>query len=572
MSRLILLVWVVSLLGACAAGPRKPTIAPDARHFAQVEQAPLPAVPLTPDILYQMTAADIAVQRGQYQVAADLYLQLAGQTRDRRLAELATRAAVLAGDDKSATTAGELWLQLDPGSAPAHEFLAMSYIREERYDAALEQLKALLAAGESRPDKGYMIVASLLSRERNKQATLDLMQRLVSGHEDDPSAMYSYSFLAVNAGQLDLAQEKIDQVLKIEPASSRAILLRARILQLKGNGAELLAYLQEVVNRYPEDLNVRLTYARALVGKQRFEEAYRQYEILVRKAPDNADVLFTYAVLAFQFDRIDEAEEYLLKLNREGVQVVETSYYLGRIAAIRGQHDAAIAWFDVIENGQYYLEAQLGTAYVLASKGDLDGARQRLQAVTTTSPADRLRVYLTEGTLLHNAGRYAEEIEVYNAALENMPGNPDLLFSRGMAADKLDNLELFEQDMREVLKQEPDNASALNALGYVLADRTTRYQEALNYIERALALRPNDYYILDSYGWVLYRLGKFDDAISYLRRALEVSPDSEIAAHLGEVLWVTGDQQAARDVWKRALDATPQNPVLIDTIRRFDKP
>lgn len=571
MSRLVLLLLFISVLGGCATGPRPPMIAPDASHLAQAE-APLPAAPLTPEILYQMTAADIAVQRGQYQVAAQLYLQLATETRDRRLAELATRAAALAGDDGIAADAGELWLELAPGEGQAHEFLATVYMREQRYDAAYEHLAALLVAGESRPDKGYMMAASLLSRERNKQASLDLMKRLIAGHENDPSALYSYAFLAVNAGQLDLAQDTVDRLLQIQPDSSRAILLRARVLQLKGNTVELLAYLQDVLNRYPEDLNVRLTYARALVGKQRFEEAYRQYEILARKAPDNADILFTFAVLSFQFDRLDQAEEYLLKLNREGVQVVETSFYLGRIATMREQYDSAISWFDVIENGQYYLDAQLGIAYALAKKGDLDAARHRLQAVTTTSPADRLRVYLTEGNLLHEAGRYEDEIGVYDAALELMPGNPDLLFSRAMAADKLDQLDVFERDLLQVLKQEPDNASALNALGYVLADRTTRYQEALHYIARALELRPNDYYILDSYGWVLYRLGRHDEAITYLRRALEVSPDSEIAAHLGEVLWVTGDRQAARDVWKRALDASPQNPVLIDTIKRFDKP
>lgn len=546
-------------------------IAPDASHFAQPEPAPLPSVALTPDIVYQMTAADIAVQRGQYQAAADYYLRLASQTQDRRLAELATRAASLAGDDAATSVAGTLWLNADPGNIQAHEFLASVYIRQQKYDAAYQQLQALLALGESRPDKGYMMVASLLSREREKQVTLDLMKRLIADQQDDPSALYAYGFLAVNAGQLEVAGQTVDRLLEIEPASSRAILLRARVLQMKGDIAGLLDYLQDVLKRYPDDLNVRLTYARTLVGKQRFEEAYRQYDILARKAPDNADILFTFAVLSFQFDKLDDAEEYLLKLNREGIQVVETSFYLGRIATMREQYDNAIAWFDVIENGQYYLEAQLGIAYALAQKGDLDGARSRLQLITTASPADRLRVYLTEGSLLHQAGSYAEEIEIYNAALELMPANPDLLFARAMAADKADRLDLFEQDMLQVLKQEPDNASALNALGYVLADRTPRYQEALKYIARALELRPNDYYILDSYGWVLYRLGRHEEAITYLRRALEASPDSEIAAHLGEVLWISGDQQAARDVWKRALDATPMDKTLLDTIRRFDK-
>ena len=571
LTRLALLVALVSVVSACATTPQQPMIAPDVGNVAETTPtAPLPAVSLTPDLLYQLMLADIAVQRGQYQTAADFYLYLAKNTRDRRLAELATRTAVQAGNDKTGQEAGELWLEVDPDNGLAREYLATIYLDTGQVDSAYEQLKALLEQWVERPDSGYMMVASLLSRERDKNTALGLMERLIADKRDDPSALYAYGFLAVNSGQLDVGLENVDRLLEMQPDSTRAILLRAKILQLRGDTNVLLDYLQGVLKRYPHDLNVRLNYARTLIGKQRFDEAYKQYEILVREAPDNSDILFTFAVLSFQFEHLDEAEKYLLKLNQEGIQVTETSYYLARIAMAREQYDRAITWFDVIDNGQYYFEAQLGTAVALAKKGDLAGARARLDAITTNNPADKLRVYLTEGSLLHDLTLYKDEIQVYNAALEAMPGNTDLLFSRATAAEKLDQLDLFESDMQKVLEQEPDNAQALNALGYVLADRTTRYQEALKYIGRALELRPNDYFILDSYGWVQYRLGNYDEAIKYLRHALETSPDSEIAAHLGEVLWKAGDQEAARDVWKRALDSSPQDKILLDTINRFN--
>jgi tetratricopeptide (TPR) repeat protein len=159
-------------------------------------------------------------------------------------------------------------------------------------------------------------------------------------------------------------------------------------------------------------------------------------------------------------------------------------------------------------------------------------------------------------------------MEVYNAALEN-GYNSELLYSRAMLAEKMGQLQLLETDLRAILEQEPDNAQALNALGYTLADRTARYDEAYHLIRRALELSPEDFYILDSMGWVLYRLGRLDEAIDFLQRARAIRDDAEVAAHLAEVLWVKGEKDAARDVWESAVKTTPNHPLLLDIIERF---
>jgi len=181
-----------------------------------------------------------------------------------------------------------------------------------------------------------------------------------------------------------------------------------------------------------------------------------------------------------------------------------------------------------------------------------------------------MRIYLADGQILRDAGRLKEAIGVFTAGLEELPDNTDLLYARAMVEDKLGKMESMEKDLRKILSREPDNVDALNALGYSLADRTTRYDEALKLIQRALELRPDSFFILDSMGWVNYRLGHYQEAVNYLRRALDMSSDSEVAAHLTEVLWVMGDKEGARKVWDKALKGAPGNKILLDVMNRLD--
>jgi tetratricopeptide (TPR) repeat protein len=181
-----------------------------------------------------------------------------------------------------------------------------------------------------------------------------------------------------------------------------------------------------------------------------------------------------------------------------------------------------------------------------------------------------LRIYLVDGQILRDAGRPQEAIKVFTSGLEELPENADLLYARAMTAERMGNYGSMEKDLKKILARDPDNVDALNALGYSLADHTRRYKEALNYIKRALELRPDNYFVLDSMGWVHYRLGHYKEAVQYLRRALDASADSEIAAHLTEVLWVMGDKQAAREVWDKALKGAPGNKVLLDVMNRLD--
>jgi len=258
----------------------------------------------------------------------------------------------------------------------------------------------------------------------------------------------------------------------------------------------------------------------------------------------------------------------LIRLNeREG----EAQYYLGRIYENRKQYDIAIDWYQQVHVGDYQFDARLRIADMLGLSGQIDEAIEHLDAMLDGSQSNGslVRIYVAKGELLRLARRYEESMAVFNTALEIVPGNSDLLYARALVAERLGQIDQLEEDLKFILKTEPDNAHALNALGFTLADQTDRYEEAHVYLKRAIEIMPDDPAIIDSLGWVHYRLGDYDEAIRLLRMALSRFDDAEIAAHLGEVLWVVGKQEEARGIWQKALKKTPDAPVLLKVMQRF---
>jgi len=417
-----------------------------------------------------------------------------------------------------------------------------------------------------------MLIAGLLGRQQDKQAALEVMQRLVNSRPDDPNALFALSHLAVRAGVLDQAEKAIKRVVELQPERVDAQIQEARILTMRGKSAEALSLMEKAIKRHSREIALRTTYARLLVDAKQMKKAYEQFKRVNKQKPDQPDILLALGIVAIELNRVDEGEKYFLRLNHlsRGYES-ESSYYLGRIAEdFRKDPDKAIKWYSKVDHGEQYLESQIRIAFLLAKKGDVEQARGQLSAITPRGPGQVMRVYLADGQILRDAGRLDEAVEVFTAGLDELPGNSDLLYARAMAEDKLGRLAAMERDLKQIISREPDNVDALNALGYSLADRTTRYDEALEYIKRALELRPDSYFVLDSMGWIHYRLGHYKKAVTYLRRALDLSSDSEIAAHLTEVLWVMGDKEGARAVWDKALKVAPGNDLLLNVMNRLD--
>jgi tetratricopeptide (TPR) repeat protein len=581
-------LMVVVGLAACAVRPVEqgstaPAGAAPAPQQAAKTPAAAPPAPketakavssMPPGVMYKILVAEVALQRGHYDIAIKNYLELGQTYRDPRLLERAARIAVYANDNVHALQAAKLWVELEPKNIEAREVVTAFYIRTGQYDEAQHQLEALLAINDEKDTENtFMLIAGLLGRQQDKQAALEVMQRLVNARPNDPNALFALSHLAVRAGDLDRAEQAIKRVVELQPDNVDAQVQEARILTMRGKSAEALSLMAAAVKKHSRDTDLRAAYARLLVDAKEMNKAYAQFKLVNKQSPDKPDILLALGVVAVELNKVDESEKYFLRLNRLNLGYEsESAYYLGRIAEeFRKDPDKAIKWYSKVEQGDQYLESQIRIAFLRAKKGDVEGARDQLSGISPRGPSQVLRIYLADGQILRDAGRIDEAIQVLSSGLEALPDNADLLYARAMAEEKLGHIDAMEKDLKQILDREPDNVDALNALGYSLADRTTRYDEALKYIQRALELRPDSFFVLDSMGWVNYRLGHYQQAVSFLQRALDIKADPEVAAHLTEVLWVMGDKKGARAVWDKALKVEPGNKTLLDVMNRLDQ-
>lgn len=563
------------LLSACAAGPAKAPVEKTAEQAAaKVTVMASPKVkttPLSSEMLYRLMAAEIAGQRGQLSVAVQQYYRAAQISRDPEVVERAARIAVYARDNATSLKVGKLWLELQPDSIQAHTVIATAQIKQEQYDAALQTLDRLLTLTEQRGQQGYHFIFTLLGRQRDKQAALDLLDKLMQRHGQTPEALFTYGRLALLVGELDKSTTAVKKLLEQKPEWEDAQQLWVNLLVRKGQDAAAMAFLQHTVETYPEGRSIRMYYARKLVDEKRLPEAHEQFKILLEQDSANSDARYALGLLSLEMKRLDEAEEYFETLYKDEERSNESAYYLGQIAERRQHTGVATRWYSQVRRGQHYIEAQIRIAVITAEAGDISAARKRLHNIEATTATTELRLYLAEGDILRTANRYQEAFDLYSEALAKMPDNIQLLYARALTAEKIEQLEVTLQDLESIVKREPDNVQALNALGYTLADRTERYADALKYIQAAYKINSTDPAIIDSMGWIYYRMGDYQRALKYLQQAFATLKDPEIGAHLGEVLWVMGKQQQARKVWDEALQSKPEHKILLDVIKRFTK-
>ena len=529
-----------------------------------------PKIELTGDLLYKILLAEFAGQRGRLDIALDNYMDLARTTHDPKIVERATRIAVYARNDKAATEAAKMWVKLDPLNPDPHQVLAVMALRNGQLEVALDQLENILDYSHGEMDQKLWMIANLLSREKDGNLIMTVMQRLVDKRHDQPEALYAFAHVAARLGNLDKARELLKRTLELAPDNDNAVVSYVAVLQRQNRTDEAVDWLgKELKKRKSDDFNLRLLYARLLTDVKRYDAARRQFEILAVQAPNNADVLYALGLLYLQDNRLDDAQNCFKRLAKQDENNNEANYYLGRIAEERNNLKQAAIYYRAVQGGESYFDSQVRLGLILARQGYIEQARKHFREVPAQGKKQATILVQAEAEVLVDKNRYQDAMAVYNKALDKEGYNSELLYSRAMLAEKMNRLDIVERDLRTIIKKEPNHAQALNALGYTLADRTDRYQEAYDLIKRAMDISPNDYYILDSMGWVLYREGKLDKAVQYLRRALKLRQDPEIAAHLGEVLWVKGDKEAARKVWNTALQETPKDQKLLDVIKRF---
>lgn len=528
--------------------------------------------PLTADLLYDVLLGEIAGQRGELDISGKSYLDAARESNDPRIAERALKITLYGQQSEDALEAARRWVSLAPENLEAHQALAALALRNGEQQEAQDEFEYLLAHGGQGDADPYKPVLALLAREPDKERALAVMEQLSAQRPDDADACFAHARLAIHADQWASAEQQVNRCLVLRPDWTEALILRAQIQIKQDKGEQARRDLDEALQRNPGDAALRTAYARLLVDLDDYDAARAQYHELMQQQPDNGAVVYALALLSLENGQYDEAGGLFERMVELDFQPQQAWYYLGAIEEEQKHYRKALQWYDKVEEGSdHWIEVQIRMARLEAEAGDVGDARERLRSLRLGQPTQAQRLYLVEGEILAGIGQYEEAFGLYTEYLASQPDDLDILYARSLVAERLDRLDIAESDLQTILKREPDNVRALNALGYTLANRTTRYHEAFGYIEKAYKQTPNDPAVMDSMGWVLFRLGRYSDARTLLQKAYDETGDAEIAAHLGEVMWVMGDKQLARALWEDVRKKSPEDPVLEDTVRRLDR-
>ena len=530
------------------------------------------AADLNEPTLYEFLLGEIALQRGDYALAAKTYLDLARRTRDARVARRAVEVANQGRLTELSVEAARTWLDIEPQSAQALQMLATVLIAAKKVGEAEPYLGRILASENVDLERGYLLLNRLLAANPDKAANLWVVKKLAAQHPELPQSHFAVAQAAAAASDDQAALAEARRAAAMRPDWEAPAVLEAQILQ-KRSTAEAAKRLAEFVERNPKSREGRLSYAGALILDKRIAEARKQFETLLAANPGDTELVYRVGLIAFQLKDYAVAEEKMKRLVSTGDyrDPDGARFVLGQIAEEQKQWPRAIEWYEQIEEGEHALPARMRTANAMAKQGKLNDARQYLKRVSEDHPDQKVQLTVSEAQLLRDANKHDEAFRILGEALKSEPEQPELLYDFALTAEKLEKYDLLENNLRSLIQVRPDYAHAYNALGYSFAERNTRLGEARKLIEKALELAPEDYFIIDSLGWVQYREGDLKGAAQTLQRAYRGRPDAEIGAHLGEVLWIMGDRSEANRIWQESLKSAPENETLLKTIKRLRK-
>ncbi len=526
---------------------------------------------LTGDLLYDLLLGEFAGNSGDMALSVEAYNRAAMKTQDARVAARAAYIAVYGEQYQQALDLLDRWEKLDPDDVDVTRMYAITYLKLGQPLEAATYIQSILDAVDGNGHEKALAVKRLLAKESNTADGLIVLDALNKSETGNQHMLILQARYAAQLEKYDEALALLDRVLEIDATLADVHIIKARILLAQGKQEQAMALVALVLMEQPDNDHLRLQYARMLVEQRQFHQAKAQFNLLLTTDPENADILLSLGLLNIETGELDEASTHLNHLIDIGQKQDISNYYLGRIAQNREQHKIAIGYYLKVKSGDYVFDSKLRIAGLFARLGRVDEGLQQLEVLAEkqTSWPLRVRAYLAQGELLASKQRYTEGLEMYSRALQQKPDDADLLYARALMAEKVDRIDITEADLLKLLSTQPENANALNALGYTLADRTERLEEARDYIKRAADLVPDDPAILDSLGWVSYRLGNMQDALKWLGMAFERLEDAEIAAHYGEVLWKNNQKAEAEKVWKIGLEKNAEHPVLLETMHRL---
>ncbi len=576
----LLMVFLTALLAGCVSSPREASevqgteSVPPALSLSKpaVEQAPLeyPVAAFPQDSLYQLLVAEVAGYRGDFATAMEKYLEMAVETRDPGVASRATRLAVYLQDDAAALAAARIWVEVEPDSLDAQRQAASQLIRVGDLEQAIVHMAAIRALGGVANFDVFAYHSAELDQSA-RDGLLAAVDRMLQDYPADSQLLFSQAVLLEQNGRFAEALEITDRLLLSE-SNVNIVILKVNILKNSDRVPQALRFLAARLDSQEDNRRTRLIYARLLFESDRLEDARQQYELVLKQTPKDGDILLALALIALEQDHFRVAQEYLMQMLRWDQRVGEAHFYLGNVAEQENDWVTALREYKLAGGGYEYLPAQARIASILIDQQRTSEALKHLATQRRDHPEHFQPLIMIEVQLLGEYGLGDELFALLDHIIAQDPDNIELLYYRAMAGERFDRLDILERDLLRVLVLDPENADAMNALGYSLADQTDRYAEALALIQRALQIKPQEAAFIDSLGWVQYRLQNYEEAVILLRRALALFENDEVAAHLGEVLWMLGEQAEALEIWNKALELVPDSGPLNQVIERFTQP
>ncbi|HIG44355.1 MAG: tetratricopeptide repeat protein [bacterium] len=579
---LILLAFVLFTGGCASMAPQDPPeVVAVQPEVVETEQPAIPAArpkpheypvePFKNDALYQLLVAEVAGYRGEYEIALEKYMQMAEETQDAGVAARATRLANYLKRDDLSLKASQIWAEAEPDNIDAHRHSADQLMRAGELEDAIYHMEAVKNLGGLANFDVFAYRAANLD-EASQKSLLDAISGLLERHPGDHQLMFSKAVLLEQTGKLEESLALANELLAAKQ-NVNVTILKVNILRNLHRSDEALVFLEDVIkNDTGENRRLRLIYARFLFEGEHLVESQKQYEYLLEQSPNDGDVLFALSLLAIQLKDDDTATSYLQQMIRWNLRVGEAHFYLGNISERIDDVPRAIREYKQVGRGYEFLPALSRIANLMIEQDQLSEMKNYMSNLRSENPGRADRLVMIEAQALSDQGMSTEVFELLDEMLGAASDNQDLLYFRAMMGQKFGRMDIMESDLLRVIELDPENSDALNALGYSLTDQTDRHEEALDLIKRALVIRPDEAAFIDSMGWVQYRLENFEEAVKYLRRALELFTNDEVAAHLGEVLWVIGEQTEASEVWQKALELKPDSDILKKVIERFTSP
>ena len=569
------------LLAACAHAPQhgqedntaakqalETAAEPPALTEAEKEKA-YPKVELTEKMLYTFLLADIAAQRGQTELAAQAYLELANKTRDLRAARRAAQLAYESRQMEQTLEAFKLWSELEPEAGMPRQMLGTVLVSGGKLEEARPYLVELLASDAKNTGRNFMQIFPLFARHGDKLAVYNMLRELAQPYPYVAEMHWVMAQAAADAARHEEAISEVRKARELRPEWELPVLLEAQLRQKKAP-VEALAGVKKFLNDYPGANEVRLFYARLLLEQKQYPESRNQFQQLLDKNPNNAELAFAVALLSIQMGELDRAEKELLQTLSVGRKDNATvHYYLGQLHEAKKNEAQALQEYRQVKEGEYVVQSRLRMAFLLVKAGKLSEALDVLHQTKAKNNQQRAQLILVEAQILRDAKQYDKAFKLLSKGLETQPHHPDLLYEAAMTADKQGKHKIFEEILRKLIKAVPDHAHAYNALGYALLERRERLAEAMQLVEKAYQLEPDSAAIMDSVGWGYYLTGNQAKSLEFLRRAYAAFPDPEVAAHLGEVLWQQGARDEAKTLWQDKLKTYPDSAALKAVIKKF---